>query len=51
MDWTNKDQVIAYAKRLGRGQTVFKREDRPNFNITHTSRKDQYIETEVIHQT
>jgi hypothetical protein len=42
IDWCSKDAVIAYAKRLGKGQTVFKVPDRPNYNITHTSRPDRW---------
>jgi hypothetical protein len=51
MDWENKDAVIAYAERLGSGQTVFKHPDRPNYNITHTSRTDRYEKAWVVHQT
>ena len=40
IDWTDKEKVIAYAKRLGKGQTVFKDYARPTYGITHTSRVD-----------
>lgn len=42
IDWCNKDSVIAYAKSLGAGMTVYKHPDRPNYNITHTVRTDLY---------
>ena len=37
IDWTDQDAVIAYAERLGPGHTVYKRPDRDNYNICHTS--------------
>lgn len=48
IDWTNKEQVIAYAKRLGSGMTVMLEMGRANYNITHTSRKDQWDLPNVI---
>jgi len=39
-NWEDKDQVIAFAKRLGKGQTVFQDEGRKSYGITHTSRED-----------
>lgn len=53
IDWTNKEQVIAYAKRLGSGMTVKLVMGRTNYNITHTSRKDLWDLPNVIvvHQT
>lgn len=41
-DFTDLGHVIDLAKRLGKGYTVYKHPDRPNFNITHTSRTDLY---------
>ena len=38
VDWTNKAEVIAYAKMMGKGQTVFKDYAQPTYGITHTSR-------------
>lgn len=43
--------VIAYAEKLGPGQTVFKHPDRKNYNITHTERTDQYKKEWVVWQT
>lgn len=51
MDWTNKEQVIAYAKKLGKGQTVFKHPSRNNYNITHTVRTDRYKSEWVVYQS
>ena len=51
MNWESRDAVIAYARRLGRGQTVFKHPDRSNYNITHTSRFDRYEKSWVVYQT
>lgn len=50
-DYTNLEQVIALADKMGRGMTVFKHPDRPNYNITHTSRADRYAGCEVKYQT
>jgi len=47
-DFSDKEQVIALARKLGRGMTVYKHPDRPNFNITHTSRVDLYQPAWVI---
>lgn len=38
IDWCDKEQVIAYAKKLGTGMSVIKYPDRNNYNITHTER-------------
>lgn len=38
VNWTCREDVIAYAKSLGRGQVVFKSPQRPNYNITHAER-------------
>lgn len=51
IDWCNKEQVIAYAKQFGKGQTVFKNPTRSNYNITHTSRTDQYKKEWVVYQS
>ena len=51
IDWCDKEQVIAYAKRFGAGQTVFKDTSRSNYNITHTSRIDQYKKEWVVYQS
>ncbi len=40
VDWTNEKSVVAYAQKLGVGMTVVKHDNRPNYNITHTSRRD-----------
>lgn len=50
-DWYNKDAVIGWLKKSGyKGQTVFKRPDRQNFNICHTSRRDLYQPAWVVYQ-
>lgn len=49
-DYTDLDAVIDLAKRMGKGMTVYKHPDRDNYNITHTSRKDQYQLEWVKHQ-
>ncbi len=51
MDWTDKNAVIAKAKTFGKGMTVFKHPDRNNYNVTHTSRKDQYDPSWVVFQS
>lgn len=51
INWEDKDTVIAYAKKLGAGQTVFKVKGRKNYNITFTSRPDQWQGHEVVYQT
>lgn len=51
VDWTDKNAVVDYAKRLGKGQTVFKHPSRRNYNITHTVRTDQYEQEWVVYQT
>lgn len=40
IDWTNLESVQALARKLGGGQVVVKHHDRPNYNITHASRRD-----------
>ena len=39
-DYKDKDAVIRLAKKMGKGMSVVKHADRPNYNITHTSRRD-----------
>lgn len=38
IDWCNRSEVIAYCKRLGKGNVVVKRAGRNNYNITHECR-------------
>lgn len=51
--WMDKESVIAYAKRLGKGQTVYKDPDRDNYNICFTV--DEYrldlSHVFIIHRT
>jgi len=51
VDYTDRAAVVAYAKRLGKGMTVYKHPERANFNITHTSRTDLYRPGWVIFQS
>jgi hypothetical protein len=51
VDWKDRDAVIAYARNLGPGMTVFKVPGRDNYNITHTSRPERYKGAEVVFQT
>lgn len=51
IDWKDKEAVIAYAKKLGKGQTVFKHPARDNYNITHTELKNRYEPEWVVCQT
>lgn len=55
VDWNSETSVLNYATQLGKGQTVFKHPDRPNYNITHTERwnkyPDNYKGCRLIHQT
>lgn len=51
VNWTDKQSVIAYAKRLGKGMIVIKRPDRDNYNITHAERADLYQKEWVIFTT
>lgn len=53
MDWNNREQVIAFAKKLGQWQTVYKNKHRENYNITHTARPDmwKHIDNVVVFQT
>lgn len=48
IDWTNKNQVIEYAKRLEGAHVVFKHPERDNYNITHLSRIDRYEKDWVV---
>ena len=51
IDWKDKDNVIAYAKKLGKGHIVFKHPSRDNYNITFVCRPDQYEGCEIIYKT
>jgi hypothetical protein len=42
IDWKDKEDVIAYAKRFGPGMSVVKYPSRNNYNITHTDREQAY---------
>jgi hypothetical protein len=50
IDWENKDAVIEYARKLGRGMTVFKSPHRSNYNICHTERTELYSPSEIVVQ-
>jgi len=51
IDWKDKDAVIAYAKKLGKGQVVFKHPNRANYNITFVCRPGLYEGCEIIYKT
>lgn len=51
VNWLDLEQVKEYARKLGRGQTVYKHPNRPNYNITHTARADLYRPEWVLLQT
>jgi hypothetical protein len=51
INWTNKEAVIAYAKKLGPGQLVYKDPSRPNFNIMHSTRWKEINPAWVIFET
>lgn len=51
VNYADRAAVIAYAKRLGRGMTVYKHPQRANFNITHTSRTDLFWPSWVVFQS
>lgn len=51
VDFNDKDAVIKVAQIFGPGQTVFRRPACLNYNITHTSRTDQYEKSWVVYQT
>lgn len=40
VDWTNRDSVIAFARRMGKGMTVIK--TATGYGITHTERRDRW---------
>lgn len=42
VDWKNEKAVVAYATRLGKGQTVIYNEDLKSYAITHTERRDRW---------
>lgn len=55
VNWFDKEQVIAFAKRLGEGQTVYRHPMRANYNITHTerfnSRSHEYKPDWIVYQS
>jgi hypothetical protein len=51
VDWSDRNAVIAYAKRLGSGMTVYKHPARNNYNITHTQYPDRYAGMQVEFQS
>lgn len=51
VDYTDLKQVIAYARRLGTGQLVYKHPDRPNYNITHNTRWKEIDPAWVVYET
>lgn len=54
IDWTDEQQVIQYAKKLGPGMVVFKHPESQNLNITHHDRfltDGAYHACAVIHLT
>ena len=48
VDYTNKNQVIAFARKLGNGCIVIKHKAYKNYNITHEERRDRYSLEEVV---
>lgn len=50
-DWCDRDKVMAYAKTLGTGLTVFRNRERPNYNIAHTENTSHYKDYEVVGHT
>lgn len=42
IDWTNKNQVLDQASRLGIGMTVYQESGRSTYAITHTARRDRW---------
>lgn len=51
INWLDREVVIAYAKSLGAGMTVFKHPFRGNYNITHSSRSDLFQPEWVVFQS
>lgn len=51
VDYTNLTEVKKLARRFGKGMTVIKHPDRPNYNIVHTERTDLYHPTWVQYTT
>jgi hypothetical protein len=53
VDWYSKEKVIAYAKELGKGMTVFRRIGFTSYSITHTSREEDRVGPfdEIVHRT
>lgn len=51
IDWKNKDKVIEYANKLGKGMTVYKHPRRNNYNIKHTDNLTSDELAWVVYQT
>ena len=51
LDWSDRDAVITYAKRLGSGMTVIKMPMRSNYNIIHTANLGRYADASIVYQT
>lgn len=51
MDFTDLEKVKNLADQLGPEQVVYKRSDRPNYNITHAERTDLYYPEWVVYRT
>lgn len=52
-NYRNKSEVIALARRLGKGLIVIKHAGRSNYNIVHNARRDRWDKPtiKVIHRT
>ena len=50
-DWTSLESVKEAAKKLGKGQVVYKNPARNNYNITHATRTDVYKREWVLFET
>ena len=40
INWCDLEEVKAFADMMGKGMSVVKHKSRPNYNITHTERRD-----------
>jgi len=47
IDWTNLTEVQDLCHAMGDGCVVVKYKDRPNYNITHLSRRDRWDKPEI----
>jgi hypothetical protein len=47
-NWFDKDEVIAYAKLLGKGMAVVLHANSDNYNIVHTVNVHLYSPCEVV---